>query len=197
MQSIYHSFDEAGTDEAGRGSLAGPVTAAAVVLPSDFHHSSLNDSKLLSEKTRQRLRVIIEREAISFCVSHISAQQIDHINILNASILAMHESLRGLSCNFSFIIVDGNRFLPFGNIPYKTIVKGDSLFTRIAAASVLAKTHRDELMQELSLSYPQYRWDKNKGYPTAEHRRAILDYGLSPYHRKTFRQLPLQLDLGI
>ena len=193
MEKWYYSHKEAGTDEAGRGCLAGPVTAAAVILPEDFFDNSLNDSKQLTEKQRDKLRLIIEKEAISFSVVHISEEEIDKINILNASILGMQKALSSLTPTPEFIIVDGNRFKAFNNIPYACIVKGDAHFMRIAAASVLAKTYRDELMLKLHQEYPMYNWNKNKGYPTEAHRNAIKEYGISPYHRKSFQLLPAQL----
>ncbi|MDO4879859.1 MAG: ribonuclease HII [Capnocytophaga sp.] len=193
MEKWHYSPKEAGTDEAGRGCLAGPVTAAAVILPEDFFDSSLNDSKQLSEKQRDKLRFIIEKEAISFSVVHISEKEIDQINILNASILGMQKAVENLTQVPDFIVVDGNRFKPFNNIPYACMVKGDARFMRIAAASILAKTYRDELMQKLHEEYPMYDWKKNKGYPTKTHREAIKKYGISPYHRKSFQLLPVQL----
>lgn len=193
MEKWYYSHKEAGTDEAGRGCLAGPVTAAAVILPEDFFDNSLNDSKQLTEKQRDKLRLIIEKEAISFSVVHISEEEIDKINILNASILGMQKALSNLTPTPEFIIVDGNRFKAFNNIPYACMVKGDARFMRIAAASVLAKTYRDELMLKLHQEYPMYNWNKNKGYPTEVHRNAIKKYGISPYHRKSFQLLPAQL----
>ena len=193
MEKWYYSHKEAGTDEAGRGCLAGPVTAAAVILPEDFFYNSLNDSKQLTEKQRDKLRLIIEKEAISFSVVHISEEEIDKINILNASILGMQKALSNLTPTPEFIIVDGNRFKAFNNIPYACMVKGDARFMRIAAASVLAKTYRDELMLKLHQEYPMYNWNKNKGYPTEAHRNAIKEYGISPYHRKSFQLLPAQL----
>lgn len=193
MEKWYYSHKEAGTDEAGRGCLAGPVTAAAVILPEDFFDNSLNDSKQLTEKQRDKLRLIIEKEAVSFSVVHISEEEIDKINILNASILGMQKALSNLTPTPEFIIVDGNRFKAFNNIPYACIVKGDAHFMRIAAASVLAKTYRDELMLKLHQEYPMYNWNKNKGYPTEAHRNAIKEYGISPYHRKSFQLLPAQL----
>ena len=193
MEKWYYSHKEAGTDEAGRGCLAGPVTAAAVILPEDFFDNSLNDSKQLTEKQRDKLRLIIEKEAISFSVIHISEEEIDKINILNASILGMQKALSNLTPTPEFIIVDGNRFKAFNNIPYSCMVKGDARFMRIAAASVLAKTYRDELMLKLHQEYPMYNWNKNKGYPTEAHRNAIKEYGISPYHRKSFQLLPAQL----
>ena len=195
LLSYYHTYQEAGTDEAGRGCLAGPVTASAVILPPDFKHPLLNDSKQLSEAKRSLLRPIIEKEALSFSVCHILPEKIDEINILNASILAMHNSLKKLSFAPDFIIVDGNRFKPFSNIPHQCIVKGDSKYMSIAAASILAKTYRDEYMEKLHQDFPMYMWNKNKGYPTEEHRNAIKKHGISPQHRKSFRLLPEQLTL--
>ncbi len=184
---------ECGTDEAGRGCLAGPVTAAAVILPDNFANDILNDSKLLSEKKRDFLKPIIEMNSISFSFSHIFPEEIDKINILNASILAMHKSLEQLKISPGFIIVDGNKFKPFNNIPYETIVKGDGKFLSIAAASVLAKTYRDKYMVKIHEEFPMYNWKQNKGYPTKEHRAAIKKYGVTKYHRKSFRLLPDQL----
>ncbi|WP_343487870.1 ribonuclease HII [Allomuricauda sp. d1] len=197
LQKKYNSFLEAGTDEAGRGCLAGPVTAAAVILPKDFENDILTDSKLLTELKRDLLKPIIEKEAVSFAVSHIQPIEIDTINILNASILAMHHALDNLTKVPEFIIVDGNRFKTFKAIPHKCIVKGDSKYLSIAAASILAKTYRDGLMAKLHQEYPMYNWIRNKGYPTKEHREAIKKYGLSPHHRKSFKQLPDQLALDI
>lgn len=188
---------EAGTDEAGRGCLAGPVTAAAVILPENFKNGLLNDSKQLSEVKRDILRPCIENEAVSFAVAHVSPKEIDEINILNASILAMHRSLDKLKTTPKFIIVDGNRFKPYQDIAYECIIKGDSKYLSIAAASILAKTHRDEYMKQLHIEFPMYNWAKNKGYPTEEHRQAIKKYGLTPYHRKSFKQLPAQLFLDL
>ena len=184
---------ECGTDEAGRGCLAGPVTAAAVILPNSFSNEILNDSKQLSEKKRDLLKPIIEAESLCFAFSHIYPEDIDTINILNASILAMHRSIEELSISPEFIIVDGNRFKPFKQIPYKTIIKGDAKFFSIAAASVLAKTIRDEFMSKIHEEFPMYNWKQNKGYPTIEHREAIKKYGITKYHRKSFRLLPDQL----
>ncbi len=195
MQKWYHSYNEAGADEAGRGCLAGPVTAAAVILPEDFENPILNDSKQMTEKQRNLLREIIEKEAISYAVVHVSVQEIDQINILNASILGMQQALSQLSVHPDFILIDGNRFKPFNDIPYQCMVKGDARFMRIAAASVLAKTYRDEFMEGLDKEYPQYHWKKNKGYPTKEHRQAIAKYGVTPYHRTSFQLLPTQLKL--
>jgi ribonuclease HII len=186
---------EVGCDEAGRGCLAGPVVAAAVILPPDYTHPLLNDSKQLSHKQRNKLKLEIEEIALAFAVRMVTAQEIDRINILNASIMAMHLAIEGLTLKPEYIIVDGNRFKPYGNIPHSCIVKGDSLYLSIAAASILAKTYRDEYMVALSKDFPNYLWEKNKGYPTREHRKAILDYGTSPYHRLTFRLLDNQLNI--
>jgi ribonuclease HII len=187
---------EAGCDEAGRGCLCGPVYAATVILPTDFKNEILNDSKKLSKTQRDSLRKIIEKEALCWAVGIVDNPAIDEINILNASILAMHKALDKLSMKPQFIIVDGNRFKPYHNIPFQCIIKGDSQYLSIAAASVLAKTHRDELMEKLHSQYPDYGWNKNKGYPTLQHRRAILKSGITPYHRKSFKmseQLKLNL----
>ncbi|MBT8245277.1 ribonuclease HII [Winogradskyella sp.] len=187
--------DECGTDEAGRGCLAGPVTAAAVILKPKFSNSLLNDSKQLSEKKRFKLKPIIETEALSYGVAHIFENDIDTINILNASILAMHKSIDQLRPTPNFIIVDGNKFKPYRDIPYKTIIKGDSKYLSIAAASVLAKTYRDLYMENIHNEFPMYNWKQNKGYPTREHREAIKKYGITKYHRKSFRLLPEQYQL--
>jgi ribonuclease HII len=181
---------EAGCDEAGRGCLSGPVFAAAVILPSGFSHPLLNDSKQLSEKTRTLLKPIIEKSALAWAIGIVSNVEIDDINILNASILAMHRALDKLEKQPEFILVDGNRFKKYKNISHQCIVKGDSLFMSIAAASVLAKTHRDQYMETIDKEYPCYKWNKNKGYPTVDHRKAIADYGETTYHRKTFKLLP-------
>ena len=186
----------AGTDEAGRGCLAGPVTAASIILPKDFEHESLNDSKQLSEKIRDRLRPILEEGAIAYGIAHVHEEEIDSINILNASILAMHRSLQQLSKEPEFILVDGNRFKPYNSIAHSCIVKGDSKFISIAAASILAKTHRDAYMAKIHQEFPMYNCIRNKGYPTKEHREAIRKHGLTKYHRKSFKQLPEQLTLG-
>lgn len=177
---------EAGCDEAGRGCLAGSVFAAAVILPPDFRNDLLNDSKQLTESERYLLRPVIEQEAIAWAVGEVTAEEIDHINILNASILAMHRALEQLTPQPEHIIVDGNRFKPYNYIPYQTVVKGDGKYMSIAAASVLAKTYRDDYMLRLHQEYPQYDWEHNKGYPTTKHRCAVLQYGPTPYHRKTF-----------
>ena len=190
----YSNFDfECGTDEAGRGCLAGPVTAAAVILPLHFKNDVLNDSKQLSHKKRDLLKPIIESEAISFGVAHIFQEEIDRINILNASILAMHNSISQLNNDVEFISVDGNRFKPYRDVLHQTIVKGDGKFLNIAAASVLAKTYRDDYMIKIHDEYPMYNWKQNKGYPTIEHREAIKKYGITKYHRKSFKLLPEQL----
>lgn len=188
--------NEAGCDEAGRGCLAGSVYAAAVILPDDFHHPMLNDSKQLTEARREKLRPIIEAEAVAWAVGIVTPKEIDHINILRASILAMHRAIDALGVKPGAIIVDGNRFSAYGDIPFQTFVKGDGRFGNIAAASILAKTHRDEYMRNLHEQYPQYGWNVNKGYPTRAHRAAIAEYGPTPYHRMTFRLLdPQQLTL--
>ncbi len=181
---------EAGCDEAGRGCLAGPVTAAAVILPPDFHNDLINDSKQLTERQREQLRPVIEREAVAWAVAMVSPQEIDRINILRASITAMHRALDQLSVRPEGILVDGNRFFPYHAIPSTTIVKGDGKMLSIAAASILAKTHRDELMRQLDKEFPQYGWAGNKGYPTPAHRAAIAQYGATPHHRHTFQLLP-------
>lgn len=208
---------EAGTDEAGRGCLAGPVTAAAIILPTDFNNSILNDSKQLSEKVREKLRPIIEEQAVTFAVTHLLPNEIDEINILNASMKGMQESVLKLNLVPEFIIVDGNRALNaklglknttgkqftaeeielLKSIPNQSIVKGDAKFLSIAAASVLAKTYRDEYMDRIHEEFPMYNWKKNKGYPTKEHREAIRKYGTTKYHRMTFRLLPEQLALDL
>ena len=188
---------ETGTDEAGRGCLAGPVTAAAVILSEHFENKILNDSKQLSEKTREYLRPIIEEQAISFAVTHLEPLVIDEINILNASIKAMQESILKLDPKPEYIIVDGNRFKPVLDIPHSCIVKGDAKFMSIAAASVLAKTYRDEYMNRIHEEFPMYNWKQNKGYPTQEHREAIRKYGVTKYHRMSFRLLPEQLKLEL
>ncbi len=186
---------EAGCDEAGRGCLAGPVFAAAVILPRNFRNKTLNDSKKLSRKQRDELRLIIEKEAIDFAVVSIDNIEIDKINILNASILAMHRALDRLKQKFEFIIVDGNRFKPYKKTPHQTIVKGDGKYLSIAAASVLAKTYRDEFMEKAHEQYPQYDWISNKGYGVEKHRKAIIQLGQSPLHRKSFVLKETQKDL--
>ena len=180
---------ECGTDEAGRGCLAGRVYAAAVILPEDFSHPLLNDSKQLSDAQRRKLRPIIEENALAFAVAEVSNTEIDKINILEASILAMNLAVKQLKITPEFILIDGNRFHTDLDIPFKTIIKGDATFMSIAAASVLAKTYRDDTMIKLAEQYPKYNWQKNKGYPTKDHRQAIKQYGITPYHRKTFNLL--------
>lgn len=184
---------EAGCDEAGRGCLAGPVVAAAVILPPNFSHPDINDSKKLSEKKRNFLRKVVEDNAIAFAVAIVDAETIDSINILNASILGMHRALDQLSIVPEFVLVDGNRFKRYRDIPHKCIIKGDGIYASIAAASILAKTYRDELMLGLHQEYPDYGWSKNKGYPTAIHRAAIEQFGITDYHRKSFSLTNRQL----
>lgn len=195
---------ECGTDEAGRGCLAGPVTAAAVILKEDFKSELLNDSKQVSEKNRYLLKEKIESEALCFKVVHIMMDKIDELNILHASIYGMHEAIQGLSTLPEFIAVDGNKFKPFfhhtnqkKNIPHQCVVKGDAKYLNIAAASILAKTYRDDFMKKIHREFPHYNWQKNKGYPTKEHRNAIREFGPSPYHRKSFKLLPDQFVLDI
>lgn len=186
----YHSgVIEAGCDEAGRGCLAGPVFAAAVILPADYHHELLNDSKQITEKKRYALRKDIERDALAWALGVVDEKEIDEINILRASILAMHRALDALSLRPEAIIIDGNRFTPYADLPYATIVKGDGKFLSIAAASILAKTYRDDYMCQLHSEYPQYLWSSNKGYPAKAHRDAIRVFGPSPYHRMSFNLL--------
>ena len=191
-----HHF-ECGTDEAGRGCLAGPVTAAAVILPVDFRNIMLNDSKQLTERNRYLLKPILESSSLGFGISQIFPQEIDEINILNASIKAMHLAIDEMDKVPEFIIVDGNKFKPYKNIPFETIVKGDAKYLSIAAASVLAKTFRDDYMNTIHEEFPMYNWKQNKGYPTLEHREAIKKYGITKYHRKSFRLLPDQLKLDL
>ncbi|MCG8582288.1 MAG: ribonuclease HII [Bacteroidales bacterium] len=186
---------EAGCDEAGRGCLAGPVVAAAVILPKDFKHELLNDSKQLTEKQRQKLRPVIEQEALAWAVSFVDHQEIDEINILKASYVAMHRSVDQLATKPEHLLIDGNRFIPYKGINHTCVVKGDGKYLSIAAASVLAKTHRDDYMKKMHEQYPHYAWDKNKGYPTKVHRAGIKEHGISPIHRKTFRLLDEQLSL--
>ena len=186
---------EAGCDEAGRGCLAGPVTAAAVILPPDFRNELLNDSKQLTERRRDSLRAIIEREALAWAVAFVSPEEIDKINILKASIAAMHRAIDALKIRPEALLIDGNRFTPYADIPHTTIVKGDGKMMSIAAASVLAKTHRDEYMRRIAEEYPPYDWATNKGYPTKKHREAIAQFGPTPYHRMSFQLLDRQLSL--
>lgn len=187
---------EAGCDEAGRGCLAGPVFAAAVVLGADFECPHLNDSKQLTEKQRQNIRLVIEQNALAWAVARIDTEEIDNINILKASILCMHKALDNLSIIPEHIIIDGNKFIQYRDVEYKTIVKGDGKYLSIAAASVLAKTHRDDYMSYLHLQYPHYQWNINKGYPTSKHRKAIKEFGISPYHRRSFKLLDTQTSIN-
>ncbi|MDK2852078.1 MAG: ribonuclease [Proteiniphilum sp.] len=193
---MHEGIAEAGCDEAGRGCLAGPVYAAAVILPPGFRCDQLNDSKQLSERERDQLRVVIEREALSYAVASCSPGEIDRLNILRASIEAMHRALRSLDLIPQHILVDGNRFLPYEQIPHSCVIKGDSKYMAIAAASILAKTWRDEQMRELDRLFPQYGWSRNKGYPTREHREAIRLHGITPYHRRSFALLEQQPQFG-
>ena len=186
---------EAGCDEAGRGCLAGPVVAAAVIFPKDYFHPVLNDSKKLSKKQRESLVDDIKSAAIAWCIGEVDNEEIDEINILNASFLAMHRAVDGLLKKPERLLIDGNRFNKYKDIPHQCIIKGDSKYFSIAAASVLAKTHRDNLMTELNETFGQYGWDTNAGYPTVSHRQAIREYGITPFHRKSFRLLPEQLEL--
>lgn len=188
---------ETGCDEAGRGCLAGAVYAAAVVLPPDFEHETLTDSKQLTPHQRYALREVIEREAIDWAIGRVDPQEIDEINILNASFLAMHRALDQLKIRPQFLLIDGNRFRPYRNLPYRTIVKGDGKYLSIAAASILAKTYRDDYMTELDAAYPQYGWKQNKGYPTRQHRLAIRKYGSTPFHRLTYNLLGDERQLDI
>ena len=192
---FQHEWIEAGCDEAGRGPLAGPVTAAAVILPPDWNHPLLNDSKKMSEKNRNLLRKIIEQEAVAWAVEMVMPDEIDRINILNASFAAMSRAVEKLSVKPQLLLIDGNRFRSNLNIPYQCIVKGDATYASIAAASVLAKTYRDEYMMRIADEYPLYNWKQNKGYPTREHREAVLRYGLTPYHRVSFNHSFKQLEL--
>ena len=186
---------EAGCDEAGRGCLAGPVYAAAVILPPDYKNEMLNDSKQLSEKKRDELRAEIERDAISFCVASMDNNEIDQINILKASILSMHKAVSGLETIPQLLLIDGNKFIPYENIPHKCIVKGDATYMSIAAASILAKTYRDEFMYKIAKEFPEYHWEQNKGYPTKAHRAAIMEFGVTKYHRLSYKLTDTQLSL--
>jgi len=189
---LYEDRIEAGCDEAGRGPLAGSVFAAAVILPKDFFHPLLNDSKQMSKKNRDILRDVIQKEAVAWAVEEVSAEEIDTINILNASITGMQRAVQKLQVKPDFLLIDGNRFKPFGGYAYQCIIKGDAKFASIAAASVLAKTYRDEYMKKLAVEYPQYGWDRNMGYPTREHVEAIVKYGYTPHHRKSFHLKELE-----
>jgi ribonuclease HII len=190
---LYHNLIEAGCDEAGRGCLAGPVVAAAVILPKNYKHPVLNDSKKLSAKLRSQLKDEIMNSAVSWNVAFIDNNEIDSMNILRASIKAMHIAIEGLDKEPQFLLIDGNRFYPYKTTAYKTIIKGDGIFFSIAAASILAKTFRDEYMEKIHYEFPEYAWIKNKGYPTSFHRSAIVKYGITPYHRKSFSLFETQL----
>ena len=192
LSYLHADLIEAGCDEAGRGPLAGPVFAAAVILPKDFHHPLLNDSKKMTEKARELLRPIIEQEAIAWAVEEVSAEEIDTINILNASITGMQRAVRKLKTKPEYLLIDGNKFKPFDGYDYQCIIKGDGKFAPIAAASVLAKTYRDEYMRKLALEYPQYGWERNMGYPTKEHVQAIIEHGYTIHHRKSFHLKQLE-----
>lgn len=195
LNHMHQGLIEAGCDEAGRGPLAGPVFAAAVILPGDFHHPLLNDSKKMTEKARGILREVIEREAVAWAVEAVDATEIDALNILNASILGMQRAVRKLAVRPEFLLIDGNRFKPFDGYAYKTVVAGDATYASIAAASVLAKTGRDEFMRRIATEYPQYGWDRNMGYPTREHIAAVKAWGLTPYHRRSFHPKELEPSL--
>lgn len=199
MLLSYHQLElvEAGCDEAGRGCLAGPVFAAAVILPQSFRHPLLNDSKQLKAAERDSLRYVIEKEALCYAVASVDNEEIDRINILKASFRAMHLALEKLTQQPGFILVDGNRFTPYANVPHACIIKGDGKYASIAAASILAKTYRDEYMLQLHEQFPHFGWQENKGYPTLQHRNAIREHGDTPYHRKSFRLLPDQLALDL
>ena len=195
LQQKYSDKIEVGCDEAGRGCLAGPVVAAAVLLPHNFKNKKLNDSKQMSKKKREEMEIIIKKEAISFGIGIVSPQEIDEINILNASFLAMHRATKKIKGKFELLLIDGNRFNKYKNVNHKCIVKGDTKYMSIAAASVLAKTARDKIMKDLSQEFPKYDWENNKGYPTKKHRVAIKELGANIHHRKSFRLLANQLDL--
>lgn len=195
LPRYQHEFIEAGCDEAGRGCLAGPVFAAAVILPDDFDHALLNDSKQLSEEVRYQLRVEIEQRAIAYAIASVDNEEIDAINILNASFLAMHRAIAMLTVSPQFLIIDGNRFNKYGSMPHQCIIKGDGKYFSIAAASILAKTYRDDYMLQIAIEHPEYDWHKNKGYPTIKHRETVLKIGYTPYHRRTFRVTDPQLEL--
>ncbi|MBW6482047.1 MAG: ribonuclease HII [Vicingaceae bacterium] len=196
LPKFQNKLLEAGCDEAGRGCLAGPVFAAAVVLPKNYKNNLLNDSKQLSEKKRNLLRVEIERDALCFAIGIVDNLEIDEINILNASFLAMHRAIKQLSTTPELLLIDGNRFKPYPKIPHECIIKGDGKFMSIAAASILAKTYRDEFVQKMHNEFPNYNWSQNKAYPTKAHRNAIREFGTTPYHRMSFRLLPQQLELN-
>jgi len=195
LSRYQYEFLEAGCDEAGRGCLAGPVFAAAVILPDDFEHDLLNDSKQLTEEIRYQLRIEIEQKAIAHAVGIVDNVEIDAINILNASFLAMHRAIEKLHLNPQFLIIDGNRFNKYKNLPHQCIVEGDAKYFSIAAASILAKTYRDDYMKQIAVEHPEYDWHKNKGYPTIKHRETVMKIGYTPYHRRTFRVTDPQLEL--
>lgn len=195
LARFQYELIEAGCDEAGRGCLAGPVFAAAVILPHDFEHHLLNDSKQLNEETRYSLRTEIEQNALAYAVASVDNNEIDEINILNASFLAMHRAIAQLSIVPELLIIDGNRFNKYGTTPHQCIVKGDSKYFSIAAASILAKTYRDDFMKQIALEHPEYDWPSNKGYPTIKHRNKVMELGFTPYHRRTFRVTDPQLAL--
>ena len=196
MNPYYHEdLLEVGIDEVARGCLAGPVIAAAVILPKNFNNKFLDDSKKLNVITREKLEIIIKKEAVSFGVGVVSPKEIDKLNILNASFLAMHRAIDKINCKFELLLIDGNRFNSYRDVEHKCIVKGDTKFLSIAAASVLAKTERDRIMKSLSIKFPRYKWEKNKGYPTKKHREAILKFGTNIHHRKSFQLIPRQLNL--
>ncbi len=195
LSSYTTNFIEAGCDEVGRGCLAGPVVAASVILPKDYRHDLLNDSKQLSKVNREQLEADIKRDALAWAIAEVSHEEIDVINILNASFKAMHLALDQLALRPEFLLIDGNRFTPYQDIKSTCIIKGDGKYLSIAAASVLAKTYRDELMTKLSFQFPGYGWETNVGYPTRKHRAGIMEFGITPYHRKTFQLLPIQLEI--
>lgn len=198
MEKVLTNFEyEIGCDEAGRGCLSGPVVAAAVILGKKFENDIINDSKQLSENKRNSLRIFIEENALFWAVGIVSPKEIDEINILNASFLAMHRAIDQLNCPKEMIIVDGNRFNKYNDVPHECIIKGDSKYMNIAAASILAKTYRDEYMEKIHNEFPMYNWKKNKGYPTKDHRLAIKEHGATPYHRMSFKLLPDQLSLDL
>jgi ribonuclease HII len=197
LSRYQHEFIEAGCDEAGRGCLAGPVFAAAVILPDDFDHPLLNDSKQLSEEVRYELRIEIEQKAIAHAVGVVDNIEIDEINILNASFLAMHRAIEKLALTPQFLIIDGNRFNKYKTMPHQCVIGGDGKYLSIAAASILAKTYRDDYMKQIAMEHPEYDWHKNKGYPTIKHRETILKIGYTPYHRRTFRVTDPQLELEL
>lgn len=195
LARFQHELIEAGCDEAGRGCLAGPVFAAAVILPADFHHPLLNDSKQLKEDARYELRSMVETEAVAWAVASVDNAEIDQINILNASFLAMHRALDLLSMRPEFLIIDGNRFNKYQAVPHQCVIEGDGKYFSIAAASILAKTYRDDFMKKIAMEHPQYDWHSNKGYPTIKHRKTVLELGYTPYHRRSFKISDPQLTI--